>query len=187
MLILNFSLMECWRGIPWAGLLLCLSVFLSVTTASNELNKEETNADLSEEVNNNVNKREAIPVDQDALDFQDLNEAEKRFSSFRTDLGKRFSGFRTDLGKRPSGFRSDLGKRLSGFRSDLGKREDTDMDMNQDMEKRYQGFRSDLGKRYQGFRTDLGKRDEASKRYMFRNDLGKRFSAFRSDLGKRPW
>ncbi len=163
--------MECGQGLPWAGLLLCLSVFLSITTASNEI-KEETNADLTEELKNNVNKREAISAYQEGLD---LDEAEKRFSSFRTDLGKRFSGFRSDLGKRYSAFRSDLGKRLSGFRSDLGKREDSDMDLSDDWEKRYQGFR-----------TDLGKRIDAYKRYMFRTDLGKRFSGFLSDLGKRP-
>ncbi len=116
----------------------------------------------------------------DDLDLED--EEDKRYSSFRSDLGKRYSGFRSDLGKRYAGFRADLGKRYSGFRSDLGKRNYADALNNEEDE-----FDGDADKRYSSFRADLGKREEGLKRYMFRSDLGKRYSRFRSDLGKRPY
>ena len=161
-----------------------------------------------------VSNQDATLLNSQA-DVRDLAE-DKRFSSFRSDLGKRSqeepdleelldndidedkrAAFRTDLGKRfgTSSFRSDLGKRYR-FRSDLGEKRISGF--RSDLGKRLSSFRSDLGKRYSGFRSDLGKRamfrSDLGKRFGFRTDLGKRsdddekrFSAFRSDLGKRDY
>ena len=124
---------------------------------------------------------------------------DKRKYAFRSDLGKRSRihhepEVHSLLDKRYRSFKADLGKRYSRFRSDLGKR--FDLDSTTGLAGDPERLEADLGRDDLGidalyprpekrprFRADLGKRVryEASRR-VFRADLGKR-RMFRSDLG----